>query len=107
MEMVELRRRLAIILAVERHEPTDWSEVERLTSELQRQLPIDATPEVVHHYLDDADIRARDEAYAAGQRQKVHHFVEFGEYDDGTPIPSWGCALILLLGAGLVKWLVL
>ena len=57
--MDELRRRLAVILAVEEREPTDWLEVERLASELQRELPIDATPEAVHRYLDDADIRCR------------------------------------------------
>lgn len=107
MEMDELRSRLAIILAVEEQEPTDWPEVGRLTNELQQELPIDATPEVVHHYLDDADIRARDEAYAVSQRRDVRRFVDLGDYDDGTPIPLWGCALVLLVGAGLVKWLVL
>ncbi len=50
--MDELRRRLAVILAVEEREPTDWPEVERLASELQRELPIDATPEAVHRYLE-------------------------------------------------------
>jgi hypothetical protein len=102
--MDELRGRLAIILSVEEQEPTDWGEVERLASQLQRELPIDATPEAVHHYLDDADIRSRDEAYGAGQRQQVRRFVDLGEYDDGTPIPWWGCALVLLAGAGAVKW---
>ena len=107
MNMDELRRRLGAVLVVEEREPSDWPEVERLTSQLQRELPIDATPEAVHRYLDDADIRARDENYAARQRQEVRRYVELGEYDDGTPIPLWGCALALLLGAGLIKWLVL
>ncbi|MBB5686539.1 hypothetical protein [Sphingobium boeckii] len=107
MDMDELCRRLAVILAVEEQEPADWSEVERLASELQQQLPIDATPEAVHHYLDDADIRARDEKYAVRQRLEVRRFVETGGYDDGTPIPIWGCALVLLVGAGLVNWLML
>lgn len=107
MDMDELRSRLAMILAVEEQEPTDWPEVRRLTNELQQELPIDATPEVVHHYLDDADIRARDGAYAMIQRRDVRRFVDLGDYDDGTPIPLWGCALVLLVGAGLVKWLVL
>lgn len=107
MEMDELRSRLAIILAVEEREPTDWLEVERLASQLQRDLPIDATPEAVHHYLNDADIRARDDGYGKRQRQEVRRYVELGEYDDGTPIPWWGCALVLLAGAGVVKWLLL
>lgn len=105
--MDELRSRLSLILAVEEREPTDWLEVERLASELQRDLPIDATPEAVHHYLDDADVRARDNRYGARQRQEVRRYVELGEYDDGTQIPWWGCALVLLAGAGIIKWLLL
>ena len=79
MELDELRSRLAAILAVEEREPTDWLEVERLASQLQRQLPIDATPESVHHYLDDADIRSRDDAYGARQRPEVRRYVDLGE----------------------------
>lgn len=105
--MDELRSRLAVILAVEEQEPADWLEVERLASELQRELPIDATPEAVHRYLDDADIRSRDNAYGARQRQEVRRYVDHGEYDDGTPMPWWGCALVLLTGVGVVKWLLL
>jgi len=107
VEFEELRSRLAIILAVEEREPTDWLEVERLASELQRELPIDATPEAVHHYLDDADIRSRDDEYGARQRLEVRRYVDFGEYDDGTSISWWGCALVVLAGAGVVKWLLL
>lgn len=105
--MDELRSRLAVILAVEEREPVDWLEVERLASELQRELPIDATPEAVHRYLDDADIRSRDNAYGARQRQEVRRYVDLGEYDDGTRLPWWGCAMVLLTGAGVVKWLLL
>jgi hypothetical protein len=104
MEMDELRRRVAVILAAEEQEPADWSEVERLTNELLPQLHVDVTPEIVHHYLDDADIRVRDEAYAVHQRREVRRFVDKGDYDDGTPVPLWGCALVLLAG-GLIFWL--
>jgi hypothetical protein len=96
---------LAAILSVEDREPTDWLEVERLAGELQRELPIDATPEAVHRYLDDADIRSRDDAYAAHQRHEVRRYVDYGEYEDGVPVPWWGCALVVLAGAGIVKWL--
>lgn len=105
MEMGELRGRLAVILAAEEQEPADWPEVERLTSELLPQLHSDATPEIVHHFLDDADIRARDEAYAVRQRRKVRRFVEKGDYEDGTPIPLWGCALGVLLAGAFIFWL--
>jgi hypothetical protein len=107
VEIDELRGRLAVILAVEEREPTDWVEVDRLASELQRELPIDATPQAVHRYLDDADIRSRKSAYAARQRQEVRRYVDFGEYDDGIPVPWWGCVLVLLAGAGVIKWLLL
>jgi hypothetical protein len=105
MEMDELRHRLAVILAAEEQEPTDWSEVDRLTTELLPQLHVDATPEIVHYYLDDADMRARDEAYAIHQRREVRRFVEKGDYDDGTPVPLWGCALVVLIAGGLIFWL--
>lgn len=103
----ELRSRLAAILAIEEREPTDWLQVEKLASQLQRELPIDATPEAVHRYLDDADIRSRDDAYGARQRQEVRRYVDYGEYDDGIPVPWWGCVLVLLAGAGVAKWLLL
>jgi len=105
VELDELRSRLATILAVEERELTDWREVERLASRLQRELPIDATPEVVHHYLDDADIRSRDDAYGTKQRCDVRRYISHGEYEDGIPIPWWGCALALLAGAGIFIWL--
>ena len=104
VEEDELRSRLGGILAIEGRTPTDWLEVERLAAELQLELPIDATPEAVHRYLDDADIRARDEAYGARQRQEVRRYVDHGWYDDGIPVPWWGCALFLFGGAGLIKW---
>lgn len=107
MEANELRSRLAAILAVEEREPTDWFEVERLADELQQEVPIDATPEIVHHYLDDADIRSRDARYGRRQRQEVRRYVDFGEFDDGTSIPWWGCVLVLLAVAAVIKWLLL
>lgn len=103
VEFDELRSRLAATLAVEETEPTDWSEVERLASQLQCELPIDPTPEAVHRYLDDADIRSRDNSYAAKQRQEVRRYVDHGEYDDGIPVPWWGCALVLFGAAGIAK----
>lgn len=107
MDMDYLRSRLAAILAVEEADPTDWLEVERLASQLQRELPIDPTPEAVHRYLDDADIHSRDNSYGARQRQDVRRYVDHGEYDDGIPVPWWGCALVLLGAAGIVKWLLM
>ncbi|MFO1260598.1 MAG: hypothetical protein U1E68_05915 [Sphingomonadaceae bacterium] len=105
MELDELRRRLEVILAAEERELPDWSEVERLINELQPQIYIDATPEIVHHYLDDADIRARDEAYAIRQRREVRRFVDHGDYDVGTAVPRWGCALVIVFVVVVIVWL--
>jgi hypothetical protein len=105
MEVDELRQRLAVILAAEEQEPVDWSEVERLTTELLPQLHVGPTPEIVFHYVDDVHIRARDEEYALRQRRGVRRFVENGDYDDGTPVPLWGCALVVLLAGSLIFWL--
>jgi len=102
MDQDELRQRLADILCVEERQPADWAEVERLALNLQSELLIDATPEVVHRYLDDVDLRCRDDAYRMRQRREVRRYVDHGEYDDGKPVPWWGCVLALLAGAGLV-----
>lgn len=107
VEFDDLRSRLVAILAVEETKPTDWSKVERLASQLQRELPIDAAPEAVHRYLEDADIRSRDNSYAVIQRRDVRRYVDHGQYDDGIPVPWWGCALVILGGAGVVKWLLM
>ena len=93
MDMDDLRRRLATTLAVEERRPVDWVEVERLSGGLQRDLPIDATPESVHRYLDDADIRARDEAYGERQRQAVRRYVDLGEYIERARQSPYGAAL--------------
>ena len=107
VEFDELRNRLAAILAVEEREPTDWLEVERLASQLQQEVPIDATPEAVHRYLDDADIRSRNDAYGTMQRQQVRRYVDLGEYDDGIPVPWWGCVMVFLAVGVVIKWLML
>lgn len=104
MEIDELRHRLRLILAAEEREPPNWLEVKRLSSELLPQLHIDATPDIVRHYLDDADIRARDDAYSFRQRREIRRFVKNGSYDDGQPIPFWVCVIALLLVISFGVW---
>lgn len=108
MDNAELRRRLGAILDKEEKATTQeqWAEVERLTDELQAELLDQLCPEVVDHYLDDVDIREKDERYAAQQRESVRLFVETGEHMEGTPVPLWTCALGLALIVALVLWLV-
>lgn len=107
--MDDLRRRIGQILAIEDSDPPDWPQVERLTDELQQELeaePDTKLPEVIGHYLDDSDIRARDEAYAAHQREAVRRFVDTGNYADSTPVPMWTCAVALAAVLGLIGWLI-
>jgi hypothetical protein len=110
MDLRELRRRVGVILAVEvrADEDEDWAEVERLSDELQAQLATDQIcPEIVDHYLDDADVRAQDERYGEEQRERVRKFVETGEYDDGTAVPLWTCAVAVALLVAVVVSLLL
>jgi len=106
MNQAELRQRLIPILNAEESE--DWDVVERLSDELNREL-LDArfnVPEIVDHYLDDADVRIKDSRYAEGQRAKVRQFVETGEHTEGTTVPLWCCALVAALFFAAVIWLV-
>jgi hypothetical protein len=110
MNIDDLRRQVGSILDAEEREPADWSQVERLIGRLEQRLraePGSECPEVVWHYLSDADIRAWDDAYGAQQRETVRRFVETGEYTDGTVVSPWTCVLIVAVVGGLLLWLVL
>ena len=109
MGVDDLRRRVGTILAAEEREPADWPEVERLSDELLQQLraePDTECPDVVTHFLEDADVRAKDEDWAAYQKEEIRRFIETGEYSDSRA-PLWTCPLILVLIGGLVLWVVL
>jgi hypothetical protein len=110
MDTAELRHRVSEILQAEDGDDVDWDRVERLSGELLGHIAGKQVecPEIVHHYLDDADIRARDAAYGQPQREAVRRFAETGEYTDSTPAPGvakWGCATVAALLVGLVLWL--
>ena len=106
MDHAELRRRLKPLLEAE--ERGDWSDAQTLNDELNRDLLADnfeKSPEIVNHFLDDVDIRGRDQDYGETQRGKIRRFVETGEYEDSKPISLWSCGLVVaVLVAGLI-WL--
>jgi len=56
--------------------------------------------------MSDADIRARDADYGRGQRVEIRRFVETGEFNDGEPVPAWGCFAVLAAIGALLFWLV-
>ena len=106
ISQAELRLRLVPILEAE--ERGDWDQVEQLSDQLNRDLSEQKfrhSVEIVDHYLDDADVREKDERYAEGQRRQVRHFVDTGEHQDGTTVPPWSCALIALVAIAVLIWL--
>lgn len=110
MQHSELRRKVGAILTEEERPDVDWRRIGQLSEELDAELTAEGyadCPEVVRHYLCDDDIRARDEAYARGQRGPVRRYVETGEYHDSTPVPWWGCLLVLAAIVGALFWLLI
>jgi hypothetical protein len=105
VDEAELRQRLKPILKAE--EKADWETVDRLSDDLNRELMEhrSTAPEIVDHYLDDADIRQNDSRYGEDQRRKVRLFIDTGEYDSGTRVPLWSCALVLTLVVAAAIWL--
>ena len=106
IDQAELRRRLKPILDAE--ERGDWDQVDQLSDELNRELIAqnsENSPEIVNHYLDDADIRQRDPKYGASQCEQLRRFIETGE-DRTIYLPRWSCAVVIvLLIAALAYWL--
>ena len=106
MDQAELRRRLKPILDAE--ERGDWGQVDQLSDELNHELlgqSFENSPEVVNHYLDDADVRAKDDCYGETQRRQVRQFVDTGEFKNSTPIPLWSCGLVVALIVAVVIWI--
>lgn len=101
----DIQAHLAEILAAEEALTVDWSIVDRLCDELNRQLEASGmdTPEIVAHFLSDSDIRARDARYGAAQRAAVRTYLSTGDYFDGVAVPWWGClALAVVVGCSFV-----
>jgi hypothetical protein len=106
MDQSELRERLRPILEAEEH--GDWVQVDQLSDDLNRELMdqnFENSPEIVNHYLDDADTREKDGRYGETQRQQVRRFVDTGEYKESTPIPLWSCGVVAVLITAVVVWL--
>ena len=105
MDHAELRRRLKPILEAE--ERGDWDQVEQLSGQLNRELKGESSPEIVDHYLDNADLRKQAPPYGETQRRELRQFIDTGEHNDGggTSIPAWSCGAVALLVVAAVIWL--
>ena len=91
--------RSGLVPILEAEDRQDWDEVERLSNELKFETiaPTDV-PEIVNHFLDDCDVRRKDERYGAAQRAQIRKYVETGEFREVMTIPLWSCGLV----AGLI-----
>ncbi len=111
MDKAELQQRVATILAEEERENPDWLRIAGLCEALDERLrnePDTDFPDSVYHFVDDADIRQRDELYAEWQRDLVRRYVETGEMTEHAPsveVPWWGCLLLVGVLVGVVVWL--
>lgn len=85
MTLEELRADLRAILAKEEALPADWIAVDEMCLGLIRKLAAEKEPpyphDVVYHYLDDPDIRRKDDAYGRGQRLRLKRWLD----DDDVP----------------------
>lgn len=110
MTQEELRRRVGELLRLEERSDTDWravqSECERLDRDIQG-MPTDEVPDLLWHFLQDADVRQKDERYAEYQCLPLWSYVETGEMVEHAPsvaLPWWGCLLVLVAAALLLTW---
>jgi hypothetical protein len=108
MALSDIQGRLAAILAAEEASSVDWSTVDRLCGELDRELDASGedVPEIVSHFLSDSDIRARDARYGDAQRDAIRTYLKTGDYFDGVALPWWGCLALLVVAGGVVVWAV-
>lgn len=91
MTLEELRSHLRAILAKEEASPIDWVSVDRLCLELIGRLRKGKEPpfphDVTYHYLDDPDIRRKDEAYGRGQRLRLQRWLDGEDVSDRGLLP--------------------
>jgi hypothetical protein len=80
MTGTELKASLRTILLAEEQSDTDWLAVEKQCLATLERLNTETAPaypyDVVYHFLDDADVRQKDEAYARVQRDRLRTWLE-------------------------------
>ena len=108
MAFSDIQGCLAAILAAEEASSVDWSTVDRLCDELDRELDTSGedVPEIVAHFLSDSDIRARDARYGDAQREAIRTYLKTGDYFDGVALPWWVCLALLIVAGVVVVWAV-
>jgi hypothetical protein len=71
----QLRASLAAILEAEEQPLIDWQQVDALCDDVLRRITLEPVPDypfdIVMHFLDDADVRRKDQGYATVQRDRL------------------------------------
>jgi hypothetical protein len=80
MTGTELRANLRAILMAEEQPKVEWQTVENLCLETLERLNTEPAPDypydTVYHFLDDPDVRQKDEGYARVQRERLKAWLE-------------------------------
>ena len=80
MTLNELKADLRTILEGETKSAIDWNRVEELCLGVIRRLnaepKADYPHDVVYHFLDDADVRQKDDGYAVIQPQRLRQWLD-------------------------------
>jgi len=78
MTEVEFNQVIREILDAETSIPRDWATVERRSLNLTRDQTalLVQQPSSVRHFVDDFDLRQKDEAYARHQREAVRAYLD-------------------------------
>jgi hypothetical protein len=76
----ELKAALRTVLEQEAQKPVDWHLVEQSCLAVIKRLNSEDEPNyphhIVYHFLDDANVRRKSDAYASQQRAKLKEWVE-------------------------------
>jgi hypothetical protein len=82
VELAELKPSLSAMLELEGQPNVDWQSVEELSDQTLARLNSEPAPDypydTVYHFLDDTDVRQKDERYAQVQRDRLRSWLASG-----------------------------
>ena len=80
MTLDELKLELKAILAIEQQVEIDWAKSEARCMNVIERLSAGPEPEyphhIVYHFLDDPDVRKKDDQYASTQHQALGEWLD-------------------------------
>ena len=113
MTQEQLRDRVRALLDLESSPVVDWEAVEARCAELSvdiERMPTEEVPDLLWHFVHDADIRRKDPGYGDWQRSELWVYVDTGEMVEHAPsvaISPWSCLALIAAAplAALIWWL--